>query len=87
LLSNAGEAIGATVDAMARCHDGRIEYLVVGTGGVGGLGETLHALPWPEVTVEPDRIMTDARIDRLKPLDPSHWPARLGGRPDLEPGG
>ncbi|HEU4969163.1 PRC-barrel domain-containing protein [Sphingomonas sp.] len=86
LLSAAGETIGATVDAMARCRDGRIDYLVVGSGGVGGLGETLHALPWADVTVEPDRIMTDARIDRLRLLDPSHWPARLSGGPDLETG-
>lgn len=87
LLSTAGDTLGTTVDAMARCGDGRIEYLVVGSGGVGGLGETLHALPWSRVTVDPDRVMTDAPIERLEPLDPSRWPARLGGgRPDLEAG-
>ena len=86
LLSRTGETVGATVDAMARCRDGHIEYLVVGTGGVGGLGETLHALPWSSVSVEPDRIMTETRIDRLEPLDPSRWPARLGRGPDLEAG-
>jgi len=84
LLSAKGETIGSTVDAMARCSDGGIEYLVVGSGGVGGLGETLHALPWRDVTVEPERVMTSTSIDGLKPLDPNHWPARLGRRPDLE---
>jgi hypothetical protein len=84
LLSAAGDTIGSTVDAMAHCHDGRIEYLVVGSGGVGGVGETLHALPWSQVVAEPDRITTQVRIDGLEALDPSHWPARLRGRPDFE---
>jgi hypothetical protein len=86
LLSSSGETVGATVDAMARCRDGGIAYLVVGKGGVGGLGESLHALPWGDVTVEPDKVMTDTDLDRLTPLEPSHWPTRLGRRPNLEPG-
>ena len=85
LLSPSGETIGTTVDAMARCHDGGIDYVVVGQGGVGGVGETLHALPWRDVIVELDKIATHARLDALQPLDPEQWPARLGGRADLEP--
>lgn len=86
LLSPAGETIGSTVDAMARCRDGGIEYLVVGKGGLGGLGETLHALPWRDVMVEPDKIATAAELDRLRPIDPKDWPARLSGRPNHESG-
>lgn len=86
LLSSTGETVGATVDAMARCRDGGIEYLVVGKGGVSGLGESLHALPWGDVTVEPDKVRTDTDLDRLRPIDPSHWPAHLSRRTNLEPG-
>ena len=84
LLSPSGETVGSTVDAMARCRDGGIEYLVVGKGGVGGLGETLHALPWRAVSVDPERIVTHADIDALTPIDPKDWPAGLGGRTHLE---
>ncbi|MFD1611720.1 PRC-barrel domain-containing protein [Sphingomonas tabacisoli] len=87
LLSRDGETIGSTVDAMARCHDGAIDYLVVGKGGVGGLGETLYALPWGRLTVEPDRVVTDADLDTLRPIDPKDWPARLDRRANLETGG
>jgi hypothetical protein len=74
-----GEALGSAVDAMIRCSDGRIAYLVVGKGGVGGLGETLHALPWQQVRLEPGRIIAaidPASFDRLETIDPRSWPAR-----------
>jgi hypothetical protein len=74
-----GDAIGSAVDAMIQCQDGRIAYLVVGKGGVGGVGETLHAIPWQQITLEPGRIVADveaAALDRLEPIDPRNWPAR-----------
>ena len=79
LEARTGEALGSAVDAMIRCNDGRIAYLVVGKGGVGGLGETLHALPWQQVRLEPGRIIADidtAAFERLEPVDPRNWPAR-----------
>ena len=83
----AGKAVGNAVDAMVRCEDGRIAYLVVAQGGVGGLGETLHALPWDRLRLEPEKVVADRiRIDRLDPIDPKDWPARLSGRPHLEAG-
>jgi hypothetical protein len=77
LLSRSGETIGSAVDAMARCRDGGLDYLVVGKGGVGGIGETLYALPWTQVTVAPDSVITDADLEQLRPINPKDWPARL----------
>ena len=73
-----GTTIATTVDAMAGCGDGAIRYLVVSRGGVGGVGETLHALDWREVAIGEAVITT--RVDALaleqRPaLDPTDWPA------------
>lgn len=40
-----GETIGTAVDAMVDSADGRVAYLVVATGGIAGLGESLRILP------------------------------------------
>jgi hypothetical protein len=79
LETRSGDTLGSAVDAMIQCSDGRIAYLVVGKGGVGGVGETLHALPWQHVKLGPGRIVADidaAALDRLQPIDPGNWPAR-----------
>jgi hypothetical protein len=70
----AGETIATAVDAMASCEDGRIVYLVVREGGVGGVGERLHALGWNEV-----RVRDGAMASRLSP-------AVLAARPTLSIG-
>ena len=54
-----GEAIGRSVDAMAACEDGKIAYVVIREGGVGGIGETLHAVPWSRIrTSEEGLVLT-----------------------------
>jgi sporulation protein YlmC with PRC-barrel domain len=82
LVTEDGSAIGSAVDAMLRCDDGRIDYLVVGKGGVGGLGETLHALPWAQVRLEPGRVvalLSEAQLDRLRQIEPADWPGAARG--------
>jgi hypothetical protein len=72
------DTIATVVDAMASCDEGRIAYLVVREGGVGGVGEHLHALGWTEV-----RVQEGAMTSRLSPkllaqrptLAPGQWPA------------
>ncbi len=79
LSTRSGSEIGTAVDAMIRCDDGRIDYLVVGTGGVGGVGETLYALPWSAVRLTPGQIVADLddrAIAGLAPVDPTNWPAK-----------
>lgn len=77
LEDDGGRALGSAVDAMIRCGDGRIDYLVVGKGGVGGLGETLYALPWHRVHLAPGKVvarLSEQELDNLEPVDPTNWP-------------
>jgi hypothetical protein len=72
-----GRKIGSAVDAMVRCSDGGIDYLVVGKGGVGGVGETLYALPWPDVRLEPGRVvakLSEGELASLREVEPTDWP-------------
>jgi len=73
-----GETIATTVDAMASCEGGRIAYLVIREGGVGGVGERLHALGWDEVRVSDGAFLSSlspARLARRPVLAPGQWPA------------
>ncbi len=71
------EAVGTIVDVMLGCSDNAIAYVVVSTGGVGGVGETLHALAPAEVVFGKDGVRTKLGVDavRKKPVvDANHWP-------------
>ena len=73
-----GSAIGTTVEAMASCDAGSIHYLVVREGGIGGVGERLHALGWHEITLEEAGMVSRLDADALarRPiLDAQKWPA------------
>ncbi|MGW8190465.1 PRC-barrel domain containing protein [Sphingomonas hankookensis] len=72
-----GEAVGTIVDAMLGCGDNAIAYVVVSTGGVGGVGETLHALTPGELLFGKDGVRTTLTADavRGKPVvQANHWP-------------
>lgn len=63
-----GEVVAHAVDALAACRGGRIGYLVVRTGGMGGVGETLRRLPWQDAEMADNEIRTrlgSASIARL----------------------
>lgn len=77
LAGRDGDAIGTTIDAMAHCDDGRIDYLVISTGGIGGVGATLHALPWDSVRVQGKTVhvaLDEQQIAALPAVDPVDWP-------------
>ncbi|WP_116089607.1 PRC-barrel domain-containing protein [Sphingomonas crusticola] len=72
-----GEVIATAVDAMAACDGGGISYIVVSEGGVGGVGERLHALGWGEVTMHEGGMTTQLdryRLARRPELAPGEWP-------------
>ncbi len=74
-----GKHIGHAVDAMIQCHDGQISYIVIRSGGIGGVGEQLRDVPWQAFRAGEDKIMLDLVVERfaaLPPIDPQHWPAR-----------
>lgn len=79
IVAPGGEVIGHAVDAMARCDDGRISYLIVREGGVAGVGERLHALDWRELRVDDEAFAADLSAEDLRDRDeiaPDQWPAR-----------
>lgn len=79
IVGRDGETLARAIDAMASCDDGRIAYVVAGAGGVAGVGETLHILPWRKVAAKPGGISVDLGADEfaaLEPVPPDNWPAR-----------
>ena len=72
-----GELLGTCVDAMAGCRSGKVHYVVASRGGVAGVGETLHRLPWKDATADSDKLVADvARLEVLQEIDKDQWPAR-----------
>lgn len=77
LIGANGEQIGTVVEAMLRCADGALAYVVVREGGVGGLGERLHALDSSELTFFQDHIaarLTGEELARRPLLEKERWP-------------
>ena len=72
-----GETIGRSVDAMAGCEDGRIAHVVVREGGGGGVGESLHAVPWSRIRTNDERLVLTldaAALRRLPALSADDGP-------------
>lgn len=45
--------LGKVAEVMLAAGKGEIAYVVVATGGILGVGETLHAVAWPEFAIDP----------------------------------
>ncbi|WP_137787822.1 PRC-barrel domain-containing protein [Sphingomonas sp. 3P27F8] len=68
VLSQDGAVMAHAVDVLASCGSGHIDYIVIRTGGVGGVGETLRRLPWSEAHIADKAVKTRldaAAVDRL----------------------
>lgn len=75
-----GTLIGQIRGGMVERDSGRISYVVVANGGVGGVKETLHSVPWDELKPADQGFCVSAKCEdilRREPLDPSDWPARV----------
>lgn len=84
LTGRGGETIATVVDAMTRCSDARLAYLVVSQGGVGGVGERLHALDPSELHISHEGVATDltpAELAALPVLEPDRWPETMPALP------
>ncbi|HYJ28819.1 MAG TPA: PRC-barrel domain-containing protein [Allosphingosinicella sp.] len=80
-----GAHLGTAVDAMVRCQEGQIAYLVVNARKAGALGGSLHILPWNRVRASPGGIETDlgeSSFGRLELADAAQWPTRAPQRDD-----
>ena len=80
LVGRDDAVLGTVVEGMMRCDGAALAYLVVSVGGVGGVGEQLHALLPGEVRVGPDGVRSDLSAEELarRPLlEADDWPATV----------
>jgi hypothetical protein len=74
-----GEVVGQAVDAMIECESGCLSYVVVASGGLGGIDETLRAVPAAMLDCHADGLvllMSAAEYEKRDTLDGAAWPAR-----------
>lgn len=75
-----GELLGTVVEAMMRCEDSSLAYVVISEGGVGGMGEHLHAVEPRLLTFSEAGVastLTVAALQALPVLERKHWPVSL----------
>lgn len=74
-----GEEVGQAVDAMIECESGCLSYVVVASGGIGGIDEKLRAVPAAMLDCHADGLvllMSAAEFEKRDVLDGAAWPAR-----------
>lgn len=63
-----GQIVAHAVDALATHDGGGISFLIVRVGGLGGIGETLHRLPWSDASVVDGTILTNLGAEAIARL-------------------
>lgn len=71
VTSAGGEVVAHAVDALAKSVGGGIDFLIVRVGGFGGVGETLHRLPWGKASIVDGTIRTDLDTNSISRLPPA----------------
>lgn len=80
VVARDGTLIGTIIDAMLRCSDKAIAYVVISRGGVAGVGEELHAVDPARLSFHEEGVtsdMTKEEVAALPLLAPDRWPAEL----------
>ncbi len=75
--NSSGTMAGKVVGIMVECDQGKIAYLAVGVGGVGGVGQRLIAIDWANITIADNDIRTSLgtrEIAAAADIDPKDWP-------------
>lgn len=73
-----GKSVGKAVEALVECESGCVSYLVIASGGIGGVQEELRAVPRADVLFGCDKIILKvaaADYERLPRLEEGDWPA------------
>ncbi len=71
-------ARGTVVEAMLKCDDRSLAYVVVGEGGIGGAGETLRLLAPEHLRLQGESVccdLDDAGWQALATIEDDDWPA------------
>lgn len=79
IINPAGQNLGKIENLMIHLEDGRIVYAVVAFGEDLGLRGKLFAIPWPMLTVDPERkcfVMEVSRelLKQAPGMDEDAWP-------------
>jgi hypothetical protein len=75
----AGQPLGKAVEALIECATGEVSYVVVASGGVGGIDERLRAVPRTRIDFRCDGLrarMTTQEFTGLPVLAEGDWPAQ-----------
>lgn len=83
LAGAGGETIGTIIEVMVQCADQRLGYVVVSEGGVGGVGERLHALPCRDLYFAEQGVSCDLTAEALRAMPEVHaedWPISVRDR-------
>jgi hypothetical protein len=79
VLDPAGAPLGHAVEGLVECASGQISYVVIASGGLGGIEEQLRAVPRAELEFGCDRLLSRLpaqAFERLPTLDAGDWPDR-----------
>jgi hypothetical protein len=77
VVDRAGATVGKAVEALVECASGQVTYVVIATGGLGGIAEELRAVSRDAVSFGCDGLTLafDAReLCALAPLAAGDWP-------------
>jgi hypothetical protein len=80
VIDSLGEEVGRSVEALMSCESGDVAYVVVASGGLGGIDETLRAVARPDLSFGCDRLalaMTAEAFAQLAPLASGDWPGEI----------
>lgn len=74
-----GEDLGKVEDIMINLDSGEVAYVVLSFGGILGLGDKLHAIPWDALrvdTVNKQVVLNvhKAKLETAPGFDKDHWP-------------
>ena len=74
-----GDKLGNLEEIVIDLHDGRVNYVVLSSGGFLGLGDKLFAIPWDMLTVdtENEEVVLDISKEALENapgFDKDNWP-------------
>jgi hypothetical protein len=83
VVDSSGEAVGKSVEALIACDRGEVSYVVVASGGLGGIDETLRAVARDDIRFACDRLellITSDEFEDLEPLAAGDWPVTVPAR-------
>lgn len=78
VLASDDQEVGRSVEALLECKTGAVSYVVVASGGIGGVRETLRAVPAGAVQFDCEELRLSLTSDAFEELDDivgDDWPA------------